>query len=145
MIICRLNYFLLLNKVTIDELSSELNIPKATLVRLKNCRSEIVSIKVLDSLCRYFKVTPGHLFEYIPEFKVEEGEAMRLQCNLKYLIAKSGMTQSAFAKRIHYSTATINSLIMGRVERVSVELIDTICRELNTTPGELFEYVKVKE
>lgn len=145
MIICRLNYFLLLKKVTVDELSSELDIPRATLVRLKNCRSEIVSIKVIDSLCRYFNVTPGHLFEYIPEFTVDEGETLRLQCNLKYLIAKSGMTQSAFAKKVHYSTATINSLIMGRVERVSFDLIDTICRELSTTPGELFEYVKVKE
>ena len=145
MIICRLNYFLLLKKVTVDELSAELDIPRTTLMKLKNCKSEAITLRVLDLLCRYFKVTPGHLFEYVPDYIVEDGEQLKLKCNLKYLITKSGMTQGEFAKRIHYSTSTISNLIMGRVDGVSFEFIDTVCRELNTTPGELFEYVKVKE
>ena len=145
MVVCRLNYFLLLKKIGVDELSASIGVSKTTLLRLKNCKAEVISLKVIDSLCRFLSVTPGELFEYIPDVVEVEDEKLELKCNLKYLITKAGMTQGEFAKRVHYSTSTISALIMGRTDSVSFEFIDTVCRELNVTPGELFSYVKIKE
>lgn len=145
MVVCRLNYFLLLKKISVDDLSVALGISKTTLLKLRNCKAESISLKVLDSLCRFLCVTPGELFEYIPDSVDTEDGELELKCNLKYLIAKSGMTQGEFAKKVHYSTSTISALIKGHTDCVSFEFIDTVCRELNVVPGELFSYVKVKE
>lgn len=145
MVVCRLNYFLLLKKISVDELSASIGVSRTTLLKLKTCKAEVISLKVLDSLCRFLSVTPGELFEYIPDVVDDEDGKYELKCNLKYLITKSGMTQGEFAKKIHYSTSTISALIKGRTDIVSFEFIDTVCRELNVTPGELFSYVKVKE
>lgn len=60
----------------------------------------------------------------------------------KMLIDK-GMTKEELRIALKLSPSTIAK--MGRGERVSLEVIERICRFFNCQPGDLFEYIPDRE
>lgn len=64
-----------------------------------------------------------------------------IRCRLKYVLLEKGVTQSMLASKLHFQLGTINKLANDRKDSVSFELMDKICKELNCTPGDLFEYI----
>lgn len=60
----------------------------------------------------------------------------------KILIDK-GMTKEQLRKALQLSPSTIAK--MGRGEKVSLDVIEKICRYFDNQPGDLFEYVPDRE
>lgn len=57
----------------------------------------------------------------------------------KILIDKN-MTKEQLRKALGFSPSTIAK--MGRGERVSLEVIEKICKYFNCQPGDIFEYIQ---
>lgn len=55
--------------VTLDEISDETKIHKATLSKIANNKDYNATVDILDRLCKYFDVPLSELAEYVKEEK----------------------------------------------------------------------------
>ena len=56
-------------KITLNQVSDETGISRATLNRIANTPGYNTNTDTLNSLCEYFECTPGELMEYVSEEK----------------------------------------------------------------------------
>jgi len=54
-------------KITLNQVSDETGISRATLNRIANTPGYNTNTDTLNSLCKYFECTPGELMEYVQE------------------------------------------------------------------------------
>jgi putative transcriptional regulator len=52
-------------RITLNEVSEETGIGRATLNRIANTRGYNATLENISALCRYLECTPGDLLEYI--------------------------------------------------------------------------------
>ena len=57
-------------KITLNQVSEETGISRATLNRLANTPGYNTNTDTLDALCKYFECTTGELMEYIPDDEI---------------------------------------------------------------------------
>jgi putative transcriptional regulator len=55
------------SELTIRRIAEEAGVPPSVISGLTAGRAKQVAFKTLDSLCRYFKVEPGDILEYMPD------------------------------------------------------------------------------
>ena len=67
---------------------------------------------------------------------------MAIIVNLDMMLAKRKMTSLELAQRIGMTPANLSILKTGKAKAVRMSTLDTICRELQCQPGDLFEYVE---
>ena len=58
---------------------------------------------------------------------------------LKQMLEERGMTQKDFAALVGISTTSVSKLC-NNPDRIRLHTIDLICKNLNVTPQNLFEY-----
>lgn len=51
--------------ISLQEVEDATGIRRQTLYKWKNNNLDRVEMRVLDALCKYFKIQPGELFEYV--------------------------------------------------------------------------------
>ena len=65
---------------------------------------------------------------------------MSIVVRLDYMLVKRKVSQKELAKRINTSQVNLSRINTGKCKRVSLSLLDGLCRELCCTPGDLLEY-----
>lgn len=61
------------------------------------------------------------------------------------LMGKHKLTKKALADITGIRPNTISALWHGTIKRLEIEQIDKLCTALNCQPGDLLEYIPVKE
>lgn len=54
-------------RITLNEVSDETEISRATLTRVANVPGYNTNTDTINALCKYFACTPGDLLSYIPD------------------------------------------------------------------------------
>lgn len=67
---------------------------------------------------------------------------MAIIVNLDMMLAKRKMTSLELANRVGMTPANLSILKTGKAKAVRMSTMDTICRELQCQPGDLFEFVQ---
>ncbi|MBE6922747.1 MAG: helix-turn-helix transcriptional regulator [Ruminococcaceae bacterium] len=67
---------------------------------------------------------------------------MAIIVNLDMMLAKRKMTSLELANRIGMTQANLSILKTGKAKAVRMSTMDSICRELQCQPGDLFEFVE---
>ncbi|MCR0203749.1 helix-turn-helix transcriptional regulator [[Clostridium] innocuum] len=70
---------------------------------------------------------------------------MTVKIHLSELLGKRKMTQAELARKTGIRPNTINEMYWELIERVNLNHIETICKELNCSIGELLEIVEKNE
>ena len=65
----KLFYWIDKQKVSISEISKDTGLSRTTLTDLKFHRTARIDLRMLETLCQYFNITPGEFFEYKPKEK----------------------------------------------------------------------------
>ena len=75
-ILVNLDVMMAKRKMSLNELSSQVNITLANLSILKNNKARAVRFSTLEALCRALDCQPGDILEYVdtPEEEKEENE-----------------------------------------------------------------------
>jgi putative transcriptional regulator len=60
----KLDYLMVINRISVKDMSKKTRITLSNLSRIKNNRVKSIRISTLDSLCNILKCTPGDLLEY---------------------------------------------------------------------------------
>ncbi|MDR1821799.1 MAG: helix-turn-helix transcriptional regulator [Oscillospiraceae bacterium] len=60
--------------------------------------------------------------------------------NIDVMLAKRKMSVTELAERVGITLANMSLLKNGKVKAVRLSTIDTICKTLSCTPGDIFEY-----
>lgn len=63
---------------------------------------------------------------------------IRLRIN-EIMLEKGITNKTQFAKRLGMSRSGCTKMVLDGVERIELVTIEKLCKELNVTPGELFE------
>lgn len=66
---------------------------------------------------------------------------MAIVVNLDVMLAKRKMSSGELAARIGITQANLSILKTGKARAIRFSTLDSICRELNCTPGDILEYV----
>ena len=76
-ILVNLDVMMAKRKMSLNELSSQVNITLANLSILKNNKARAVRFSTLEALCRALDCQPGDILEYVdtPEEEKEENES----------------------------------------------------------------------
>jgi putative transcriptional regulator len=64
-----------------------------------------------------------------------------IQCHLGRLMARDGLRVADVARASGLNRSTVTALVVGRATRVELPQVDALCRLLNCTVGDLFEYI----
>lgn len=64
-----------------------------------------------------------------------------IKCHLSRILGERRISQRKLAQESKLSTYTINKLYNEKWQKIEKETIVKLCRALDITPGELFEYV----
>ena len=67
---------------------------------------------------------------------------MTVKIHLSELLGKRKMTQAELARKTGIRPNTINEMYWELIERVNLNHIETICKELDCSIGELLEIVE---
>lgn len=67
---------------------------------------------------------------------------MAIVVNLDVMLAKRKMSSGELAARIDITQANLSILKTGKARAIRFSTLDSICRELNCTPGDILEYVE---
>src|SRR5690625_3225521 len=77
----------------------------------------------------------------IIEYKsVHEGNDFMIRNRLSILLAERGLTITKVAKETGISRNTITSTAQNDTEMIRLKTINSLCKFLNVTPTEFFEY-----
>ncbi len=60
--------------------------------------------------------------------------------NLDVVLAQRKMSLSELSERVGITIANLSILKTGKAKAVRFSTLEAICRELDCTPGDLFEY-----
>lgn len=63
-----------------------------------------------------------------------------IRCTLGSLMARDGLRVADVARACGLNRSTVTALASGRATRVELPDIEALCRLLNCTVGDLFEY-----
>jgi putative transcriptional regulator len=61
------------------------------------------------------------------------------------LMGKNRLNQKQLSEMTGIRPNTISAMWRGEAKRIELEQIDKLCKALNCTPGELFEYIPDEE
>lgn len=64
-----------------------------------------------------------------------------IQCHLGRLMARDGLRVADVARASGLNRSTVTALAVGRATRVELPHVEALCRLLNCTVGDLFEYI----
>lgn len=65
---------------------------------------------------------------------------MAIIVNLDVMLAKRKMSSGELAAKIGITQANLSILKTGKAKAIRFSTLDSICRELNCTPGDILEY-----
>lgn len=65
--------------------------------------------------------------------------------NIDVMLAKRKMSVTELAEKVGITIVNMSILKNGRAKGVKFSTLDTMCRVLNCTPGDLLEYVPDEE
>lgn len=71
-IVINLDVMMAKRKISLTELSNEVDITLANLSILKNNKAKAVRLETLNAICRTLDCQPGDILEYVPEKAQEE-------------------------------------------------------------------------
>jgi transcriptional regulator with XRE-family HTH domain len=60
-----------------------------------------------------------------------------IQVGLRAVRERAGLSQAALAEKAGVRQATISEMESGKTGRIDLDVLDRLCRALDTTPGEL--------
>lgn len=66
---------------------------------------------------------------------------MAIVVNLDVMLAKRKMSSGELAAKIGITQANLSILKTGKARAIRFSTLNSICRELNCTPGDILEYV----
>ena len=70
---------------------------------------------------------------------------MAIVVNLDVMLATRKMSSGELAAKIGITQATISLLKTGKAKAVRFSTLDSICRELQCSPGDILEYIEEEE
>ena len=70
---------------------------------------------------------------------------MAIVVNLDVMLAKRKMSSGELAAKIGITQANLSILKTGKAKAVRFSTLDSICRELQCSPGDILEYIKEEE
>ncbi len=65
---------------------------------------------------------------------------MPIITNLDVQLAKNKMSLTELSERVGITIANLSILKSGKARAIRFSTLELICKELNCTPGDLFEY-----
>lgn len=127
----------------------------ATVLGFYNNTFQVISIPVLDSLCRKLNCTPGSLFTIrLPEDQKESSLAYtfkritiqdEITCNLEKILKKKEISAYSLATKTGVRINSIYNIIQGKSQRLRRKDIESICEYLNIDFGDMYVYRKKKK
>lgn len=78
---------------------------------------------------------------YRLEIILGEGLIEMVVIRVGELMARNKMNQSQLAEATKIRKNTISDLWHGKTKRIDIEHINALCKALNCTPGDIFEYI----
>lgn len=72
-IVVNLDVMLAKRKMTLSQLSEQVDITLANLSILKNSKAKAVRFSTLEAICRVLECQPGDILEYVPDPGEEKG------------------------------------------------------------------------
>ncbi|MCI5948643.1 MAG: helix-turn-helix transcriptional regulator [Oscillospiraceae bacterium] len=70
---------------------------------------------------------------------------MAIVVNLDVMLAKRKMSSGELAAKIGITQANLSILKTGKAKAVRFSTLDSICRELQCSPGDILEYIEEEE
>ena len=70
---------------------------------------------------------------------------MAIVVNLAVMLAKRKMSSGELAAKIGITQANLSILKTGKAKAVRFSTLDSICRELQCSPGDILEYIEEEE
>ena len=70
---------------------------------------------------------------------------MAIVVNLDVMLAKRKMSSGELAATIGITQANLSILKTGKAKAVRFSTLDSICRELQCSPGDILEYIEEEE
>ena len=70
---------------------------------------------------------------------------MAIVVNLDVMLAKRKMSSGELAAKIGITQANLSILKTGKAKAVRFSSLDSICRELQCSPGDILEYIEEEE
>lgn len=70
---------------------------------------------------------------------------MAIVVNLDVMLAKRKMSSGELAAKIGITQANLSILKTGKAKAVRFSTLDSICRELQCSPGDILEYIDEEE
>ncbi len=70
---------------------------------------------------------------------------MAIVVNLDVMLAKRKMSSGELAAKIGITQANLSILKTGKAKAVRFSTLDSICRELQCSPGDILEYTEEEE
>ncbi len=70
---------------------------------------------------------------------------MAIVVNLDVMLAKRKMSSGELAAKIGITQANLSILKTGKAKAVRFSTLDSICRELQCSPGDILEYIEDEE
>ena len=70
---------------------------------------------------------------------------MAIVGNLDVMLAKRKMSSGELAAKIGITQANLSILKTGKAKAVRFSTLDSICRELQCSPGDILEYIEEEE
>ena len=67
---------------------------------------------------------------------------MAIVVNLDVMLAKRKMSSGELAAKIGITQANLSILKTGKAKAVRFSTLDSICRELQCSPGDILEYIE---
>ena len=66
-----------------------------------------------------------------------------IKLNIEELLKKNNRSKYWLCQKMNITSRNLNRIIRGETVSISFKYIEEFCYFLNTTPGELFTYIKV--
>ena len=66
---------------------------------------------------------------------------MAIVVNLDLMLVRRKLTLTELSERVNVSLTNLSLLKTGKVKGVRFSTLNSICRELNCSPGDILEYV----
>ena len=66
-----------------------------------------------------------------------------IKLNIEELLKKNKHSKFWLCQKMNITSRNLNRIIRGETSSISFKYIEEFCYYLNTTPGELFTYIKV--
>lgn len=70
---------------------------------------------------------------------------MAIVVNLDVMLAKRKMSSGELAAKVGITQANLSILKTGKAKAVRFSTLDSICRELQCSPGDILEYIEEEE